>query len=64
MKKISTPYLAALALGTMLTAGTIAQTTVETTTNSAGTITEFIPDTIIIRSETTPQPIDQQPTDG
>jgi hypothetical protein len=58
MKKIITPYLAALALGTILSVGAVAQTTVQTTTtNTAGTISEFSPDTIVIRSETAPQPI-------
>ena len=58
MNKILTQYLATLAVGTMLTAGTVAQTTVQaTTTNSAGTITEFSPDTIILRSETSPDPV-------
>ena len=57
MKKTLTPYLAALAFATLLNAGAVAQTTVETTTNSAGTISEFSPDTIIIRSETAPEPI-------
>ena len=58
MKNILTP-LSVLALGTILTAGALAQTTVQTTTatNTAGTITEFSPDTIIIRSETTPEPV-------
>ena len=39
---------------------TLAQTVVKettTTTTSAGTITEFGPETIIIRSETSPQPV-------
>jgi len=47
-------------LGATLTLGSLsfAQTTVETTTtNSAGTISEFSPDTIIIRSETSPEPL-------
>ena len=58
MNKILTQYLATLAVGTMLTAGTVAQTTVQTTTtNGAGTITEFSPDTIILRSETSPDPV-------
>lgn len=58
MKNILTQSIAALALGTLLTAGSIAQTTVETTTtNSAGTISEFSPDTIVIRSETAPEPV-------
>jgi hypothetical protein len=55
MKKHLT--LTALAVCTLLT-GAFAQTTVETTTTNAdGTISEFSPDTIVIRSETAPQPI-------
>jgi len=52
-------HFSALALATLFTAGAIAQTTVQTTTatNTAGTITEFSPDTIIVRSESAPQPI-------
>lgn len=46
---------AALSLG----ASTFAQTavTTTTTTNSAGTISEFSPDTIVIRSESSPAPV-------
>ena len=48
-------------LGLLLTTVnvTFAQTVVKetTTTNSAGTISEFGPETIIIRSETSPEPI-------
>lgn len=40
----------------ILANGVIAQTTV-TTTTSAGTISEFSPDTIVIRSETSPEPM-------
>ena len=55
-------YLIALAiLGlTVGSATSQAQTTVQTqttTTNSAGTISEFGPETIVIRSETAPEPI-------
>jgi hypothetical protein len=58
MKRSLTQNLAALTLGIILTAGAFAQTTVETTTtNSAGTISEFSPDTIVIRSETAPEPL-------
>ena len=60
MKKILAQYLGALAIGTVLTTTALAQTVVKettTTTNSAGTITEFSPDTIVIRSETSPQPL-------
>jgi len=35
----------------------VAQETVVQTTSSAGTITEFSPDSIVIRSETAPEPI-------
>jgi len=41
----------------MQTAGTVAQTTVQPTTNSAGTITEVSPDTIVLRSEISPNPV-------
>jgi len=49
----------AVAITAMLTAGAFAQATVQTTTttNAAGTISEFSPDTIVIRSETAPEPI-------
>jgi hypothetical protein len=59
MKKILSHYLGALAIGTVLTTGAFAQTVVRetTTTNSAGTISEFSPDTIVIRSETSPEPL-------
>ena len=59
MKNNLTQYLGALTLGTMLAATSIAQTSVQTTTttNSAGTISEFSPDTIVIRSETAPEPV-------
>jgi len=59
MKKNLTQYFGALALGTILTTAAVAQTVVRetSTTNSAGTISEFSPDTIIIRSETSPEPL-------
>jgi len=50
----------ALAITATLTAGAFAQATVQTTTtttNTAGTISEFSPDTIVIRSESAPEPI-------
>ena len=59
MTKILSHYLGAFAIGTILTTAALAQTVVKettTTTNSAGTISEFSPDTIIIRSETSPEP--------
>lgn len=45
------------ALGSTMTsqAQTVVQT--QTTTNSAGTISEFGPETIVIRSETAPEPL-------
>ena len=44
--------LSAFAIGTTLTTAAFAQTVVKetTATNSAGTISEFSPDTIVIRS--------------
>jgi hypothetical protein len=59
MKSILSQYLGAFALGTILTTGAVAQTVVQetTTTNSAGTISEFSPETIVIRSETSPEPL-------
>jgi hypothetical protein len=58
MKKTLTQYFTAIALGATLAVTSFAQTTVETTTtNSAGTISEFSPDTIVIRSESAPEPI-------
>ncbi len=58
MKKNLTQYLGALAIGTILTAAAVARTVVkEATTNSVGTISEFGADTIIIRSETSPEPL-------
>jgi hypothetical protein len=54
-------FLTAAFFGATLTLGglTFAQTVVQstTTTNSVGTISEFSPDTIIIRSETSPEPL-------
>ena len=60
MTKFLSHYLGAFAIGTILTTTALAQTVVRettTTTNSAGTISEFSPDTIIIRSETSPEPL-------
>ena len=60
MKKILSQYLGAFAIGTALTTAALAQTVVKettTTTNSAGTISEFSPETIVIRSETSPEPL-------
>jgi hypothetical protein len=62
MKHINRTLTSAALLGLMLltAAVTLAQTAVtETTTNTtaAGTISEFGPETIIIRSETSPEPI-------
>jgi len=54
-------YLLTLILGATIGAAatTSAQTVVQTqtTTNTAGTISEFGPETIVIRSETAPEPV-------
>ncbi|MDR3405768.1 MAG: hypothetical protein P4L99_25005 [Chthoniobacter sp.] len=61
MKLISRKLTGAAILGlTLLTANlTLAQTTVQetTTTNSAGTISEFGPETIVIRSTAAAEPL-------
>ena len=60
MKNTIQHSLLSFVLATTLTAGAFAQTVVReevSTTNAAGTITEFGPETIVIRSETAPQPI-------
>lgn len=59
MRKILSQSIGALALATLLTTTALAQTVVKevTTTNSAGTISEFSPETIVIRSETSPEPL-------
>ena len=61
MKQINRKLASAALLGLMLLTANVAlaQTVVQTTstTNSAGTISEFGPETIIIRSETSPEPI-------
>ena len=62
MKQNIRTLTGAALLGLLLTTVnvTFAQTVVKettTTTNSAGTISEFGPETIIIRSETSPEPI-------
>jgi len=60
MKHITSTFAAAVLLGLSLTTAQIAvaQTTVQTTTtNSAGTITEFSPDTLVIRTESAPEPV-------
>jgi hypothetical protein len=62
MKQNNRTLTSAVVLGLMLITVnvTFAQTAVRettTTTTSAGTISEFGPETIIIRSETSPQPI-------
>lgn len=59
-KQIMTyPLLTTFAAAAVLTLSSFAQTavTTTTTTHSAGTISEFSPDTIIIRSETSPEPM-------
>jgi len=59
MKKILSHSLSILVTGLVLTSAAVAQTVVQetTTTNSAGTISEFSPETIVIRSETSPEPL-------
>ncbi len=59
MKTNLTHFLGTLAIAASLTSAAVAQTVVKetTTTNSAGTISEFGPETIVIRSETSPEPL-------
>jgi len=61
MKNNNRTFVGAALLGLMLITShvTLAQTTVKetTTTTTAGTISEFGPETIIIRSETSPEPV-------
>jgi hypothetical protein len=60
MIKLNSTTFGAAILALFLAAASVsrAQTAVETTsTSSAGTISEFSPDTIIIRSETSPDPV-------
>jgi hypothetical protein len=47
-------FFASLSIAIPLAGGAIAQTSV-TTTTTAGTISEFSPETIVIRSETSPE---------
>ena len=59
----TSPQLASLIAASLLATGTFAtaQTVVkETTTTNLGTITEFSPETIVIRSETAPEPVRYQ----
>ncbi|MCE9608868.1 MAG: hypothetical protein K8R23_01440 [Chthoniobacter sp.] len=61
-KHINHKFLGAALLGLMLTTAnvTFAQTAVKettTTTTTAGTISEFGPETIIVRTETAPEPV-------
>jgi hypothetical protein len=56
MKMNSRNLLAPLAVALALTGSALAQTSV-TTTTSAGTISEFSPDTIVVRSESSPEPL-------
>lgn len=56
----SYPQITSLIAATVLATGSFAtaQTVVkETTTTNLGTITEFSPETIVIRSETAPEPV-------
>ena len=60
MKKTILHSLCGLVIATALSTAAFAQTVVKettTTTNTAGTITEFGPEQIVIRSETAPQPV-------
>ena len=59
MKKSIHISLAGLAAVLAMTVTGLAQTAVTstTTTTSAGTISEFSPDTIVIRSESAPEPV-------
>lgn len=59
MNKILSQSISSLALATLLTTTALAQTVVKevSTTNSVGTISEFSPETIVIRSETSPEPM-------
>ncbi len=61
MKTINRTLTSAVLLGLMLTTAnvTFAQTAVNetTTTTTAGTISEFGPETIIVRTETSPEPM-------
>jgi hypothetical protein len=60
MKNSSSKFLAATCAALLITCGGVsfAQTSVTTsTTTSNGTISEFSPDTIVIRSESSPAPV-------
>lgn len=57
MKTNTRNILAAAAVALTLTGNLFAQTSVTTSTTSAGTVSEFSPDTIVIRSETSPEPL-------
>jgi len=60
MKSLKTPLFASLAIALSLVAANFAsaQTVVkETVTTSAGTISEFNPETMVIRTETSPDPV-------
>lgn len=60
MKTNLTHRLGAFSIAAFITTAALAQTVVNettTTTNSVGTISEFSPDTIVIRSETSPEPL-------
>ena len=54
LKTIAAATVAILTTGSVAFA---AEETVTTTTNTAGTISEFSPDTIIVRTESAPEPI-------
>ena len=59
MKKTIFHSLCGVVIATALSTTAFAQTVVKevTTTNAAGTITEFTPQQIVIRSETAPEPV-------
>ncbi len=58
MKTNIAKLAATVALSLTFAGGAIAQTAVTTsTTTTAGTISEFGPETIVVRSETSPEPI-------
>ncbi len=68
MKATKSPLVASLAIALSLVATnfTSAQTVVKetVTTNTAGTISEFTPDTIVVRSETSTAPLRYYYTDA
>ncbi len=60
MKTLHKTYLAALIASSLAYTGAMAETVTATstsTTETAGTISEFSPDTIVVRSESAPEPV-------